>query len=125
MERMTVEPSPLELRAFTRQQIAQFDELARAKSITLTVNGSWSPVPGVGDVRIIETVLRNLVSNAIKFTPEGGSVAIDFEQHGAQIRLHVRDTGIRVSDRFSTTCSRPAQSHRAKARAAKKEQVWV
>jgi PAS domain S-box-containing protein len=98
LERMIVEPSPLDLRALARQQVAQFDELARAKNITLTVNGSGSPVPVLGDGRIIETVLRNLVSNAIKFTPEGGSVTIGLEQHGAQIRLHVRDTGIGVPD---------------------------
>jgi signal transduction histidine kinase len=42
-------------------------------------------------------VLQNLVSNAIKYTPEGGTVGVRFSRHGAdEVRLEVEDTGIGI-----------------------------
>ncbi|WP_372775367.1 tetratricopeptide repeat protein [Mangrovibacterium sp.] len=43
---------------------------------------------------MIETVMRNLVSNAIKFTPPGGSVFISFSSTDNEVSFCVRDTGI-------------------------------
>jgi signal transduction histidine kinase len=40
----------------------------------------------------------NLIANAIKYTPKGGRVDVIVEAHGEQVRLHVRDTGIGVSE---------------------------
>ncbi|MFW5837325.1 MAG: sensor histidine kinase [Desulfovibrionaceae bacterium] len=45
------------------------------------------------DRRVVETVLRNLVSNAVKFTPEGGSVRVGCRENGYKMRLEVSDTG--------------------------------
>ena len=46
---------------------------------------------------LLEQVMENLVSNAIKYTPEGGHVEVRFERLGVdQVRLTVRDTGIGV-----------------------------
>ncbi len=45
------------------------------------------------DVDMINSVLRNLVSNALKFTPAGGTVAVTAENAGSFIRVIVSDTG--------------------------------
>ncbi len=45
----------------------------------------------------LRRVLDNLISNAIKFTPEGGAITLKLEQHGEQLVFEVSDTGIGIS----------------------------
>ncbi len=49
------------------------------------------------DAAKVKRILYNLVSNAIKFTPEGGLVTIGAEAHGGMIEIWVSDTGIGIS----------------------------
>ncbi len=51
-----------------------------------------------GDKAMIGTVIRNLISNAIKFTSPGGSVKILVETHNQNIKISIIDTGIGISD---------------------------
>lgn len=43
------------------------------------------------------TFIRNLISNAIKFTPEGGNITIDSQHTEGRIKLHIIDTGVGMS----------------------------
>ena len=62
----------------------------------------------VGDVRLIERVLDNLVDNAIRFTPQGGSISVACARVGDRLVVRVSDTGPgiaaedrdRIFDRF-------------------------
>jgi len=49
------------------------------------------------DPRAVKQILLNLMTNAIKFTPEGGVVAITVEPKSAGLIVHVKDTGIGIS----------------------------
>jgi signal transduction histidine kinase len=51
----------------------------------------------IGDEKRIKQVLVNLVGNAIKFTPSGGSVRVDVRSAGARVEVRVVDTGIGIS----------------------------
>jgi signal transduction histidine kinase len=51
-----------------------------------------------GEPYYLRRVLDNLVSNAIKFTPEGGTITLGLEKKGARILLQVCDTGIGIPD---------------------------
>ncbi|HAW09152.1 MAG TPA: hypothetical protein DCW42_08330 [Bacteroidetes bacterium] len=51
-----------------------------------------------GDINMINTVLRNLVSNAIKFTPIGGNITINSEIIDGFVKISVSDTGIGISE---------------------------
>jgi cell cycle sensor histidine kinase DivJ len=70
---------------------------AAAKSVSLRI----ALAPGVeeicGDRRAIQQVLINLVSNAVKFTPAGGSVIIGARRVGPRLRFWVSDTGIGIA----------------------------
>lgn len=50
-----------------------------------------------GNATRLRQVLDNLVSNAIKYTPEGGQIEIDLEKQTGRAVLRVRDTGIGIS----------------------------
>ena len=50
------------------------------------------------DKEVVSTIIRNLVSNAIKFTGENGTVKISTNDLGAKLEIEVADTGIGMSD---------------------------
>jgi two-component system CheB/CheR fusion protein len=55
------------------------------------------PVHVVGDAARLEQVVNNLVDNALKYTPAGGSVTVTTERAGSEAVLRVRDTGRGIS----------------------------
>lgn len=50
------------------------------------------------DLQMTETVLRNLISNAIKFTPESGLISVSFDSPGDNILIKVKDTGVGMDE---------------------------
>lgn len=69
----------------------KFKSLAESKGVKIV-----SEVPGgiciYGDIHLAKRTLDNLVANAIKFTPEGGSVTVGAKQNG-MVEIFVKDTG--------------------------------
>ncbi|NDJ61781.1 MAG: HAMP domain-containing histidine kinase [Chloroflexi bacterium] len=69
--------------------------VAREQGIKLTVDaGPMPPIAGDGD-RLAQ-VLTNLISNAIKYTPSGGSVHVATKQQANGVEVTVRDTGVGI-----------------------------
>jgi signal transduction histidine kinase/DNA-binding response OmpR family regulator len=79
------------------QVVKTVEPLVAKKNITLNAN-----VAGAGDVLAdggkVKQMLLNLVSNAIKFTPEGGTVTIGALRMGDTIEISVADTGIGIAE---------------------------
>ena len=50
------------------------------------------------DPIMLETILRNLINNAIKFTPENGQITISAKQTGDQVNVCVKDSGVGISE---------------------------
>jgi signal transduction histidine kinase len=71
---------------------------ARAKGISLTSKCEDSLPLVLGDKENLEGVFTNLVSNAIKYTPEGGTVQIETCADGDYVKTVVQDTGIGISE---------------------------
>ncbi len=69
-----------------------YEPIAEARQIALAA-GPCAPVRVHGDRDLLIELLANLIDNAIKFTPEGGQVAIGASARGPDAVLHVADTG--------------------------------
>ncbi|MFN4007539.1 MAG: ATP-binding protein [Chitinophagaceae bacterium] len=70
-----------------------YTPLAQEKNIRLTANVHAAACV-VADRNYLSLILRNLVNNAIKFTPSGGSVTITSIDEASKIRLTVNDSGL-------------------------------
>jgi len=75
--------------------LAQMEPQASARSLRLGQEGS-ARLLVLADRRRLLQVLINLVSNAIKFTPAGGSVTVDRSRHDDVVALRVSDTGLGI-----------------------------
>ncbi|MCK9414231.1 MAG: PAS domain S-box protein [Prolixibacteraceae bacterium] len=93
--RMKYNPEYFELTNFLQPVLQLFDEISGQKSISITKNLPAS-APVFADKAMIGTIFRNLVSNAIKFTRQGGEVAISAEVGHKNLTVEVRDNGIGI-----------------------------
>jgi PAS domain S-box-containing protein len=73
---------------------------ATAKAIQLEVAVRPVGVPVVADARRLLQVVWNLVSNAVKFTPNGGRVRVEVGPVDGQLEIAVTDSGIGISEEF-------------------------
>jgi signal transduction histidine kinase len=71
--------------------------LAEAQGVEVTSAVPEEPVMLAIDRQRIRELLLNLVTNAVKYTPAGGSVRIELEDAGGEVRLKVIDTGIGIA----------------------------
>ena len=90
--RFAVQPKSVESRDLVEDAVQAASPLAEAKRITLAVE--LIDVPRLeADPERIFRVLSNLLGNAIKFTPEGGTIAVRAERRGDDFAIAVADTG--------------------------------
>ncbi len=74
--------------------------LAAAKKVTLRWNVADPDARVMGDDARLQQIVWNLVSNASKFTPAGGSVSVEARMKGNQYEISVTDTGRGISAQF-------------------------
>jgi two-component system sensor histidine kinase/response regulator len=83
----------IDVAAIARKTIDLFTPEAAERGITVCLRAANS-VEMVADPGEVEIVLNNLVSNAVKYNREGGSVTVALERKGDQTKIQVSDTGI-------------------------------
>jgi PAS domain S-box-containing protein len=96
--RFVVDLQPIDARALLHEVVESHEPAAREKSIHLATTAGDGPCELLGDRDRILQVLGNLVGNAIKFTPEGGDIALGLDRCGDEVQLSVRDTGPGISE---------------------------
>jgi signal transduction histidine kinase len=98
----------IDLRELLQQACKEYEDLAHAKGLRIETSLPDRKVEIDGDERKLRVVLDNLISNAVKFTPEGGRVRLALRTVDQGVEIAVSDTGVgipsgdldRVFDRF-------------------------
>lgn len=83
----------IDLVPFVGEIKSYFDSMASVRAISYTCTSSIKQCTLWIDPDLLEKVLVNLLSNAFKFTPEGGSVRIELTEEGDRVFIRVIDTG--------------------------------
>jgi len=92
------QPEKFNISELIQENLLLSEPAAHHKDISITQLGEKNLI-AVADVNMVNTILRNLISNAIKFTFPGGNIIIDTSYHDADhILVKVQDTGLGMSE---------------------------
>ncbi|HEX9984836.1 MAG TPA: PAS domain S-box protein [Thermoanaerobaculia bacterium] len=91
--RFSVQKVEIETEPVVRDACESHEQMASQRKQRIVCNIA-SPLPKIcGDRDRLLQVFGNLIGNAIKFTPERGTIAVEAETHGNDVEFRVRDTG--------------------------------
>lgn len=93
-----LKPREIELCGYFRDLVPDYEHLCRHKSINFDYVHDPAPIDAVFDPDKLELVVTNLISNAYKYTPEGGDVTLAIRDRGDEVAISVSDTGIGIAD---------------------------
>ena len=99
---LNITPIPMNTFSVANETIELLDENARVKNINLINRLSPNTVLK-GDPNMIKTVMRNLVANAIKFTPDQGKITISERKDNQYRYIDVTDTGVGIPQKHLDT----------------------
>jgi signal transduction histidine kinase len=97
--KMEVRPEPSDLAMLVQESVENLEAKALERRITVEVDVPAEISQGVVDQQLFRQILYNYLSNALKFTREGGHVLVRIlPLAGAGLRLEVEDNGIGIAD---------------------------
>lgn len=91
--KMDMRVAEIDLVTFIEDVSSYFDNMAQSKQIQYSFQHDVSSVMLWVDTDKMEKILANLLSNAFKFTPDGGTVTIRLQDHAGYVILSVEDNG--------------------------------
>ncbi|MFN8373600.1 MAG: HAMP domain-containing sensor histidine kinase [Anaerolineae bacterium] len=89
---------PVNLTEFTHETAASFASQAEQAGVALNLELPGTPITLEADESQLQSALGNLLDNAIKFTPEGGTVSVRLARAEQWAEIRVRDTGIGITN---------------------------
>ena len=89
--------APLDLAGVISEVVANLRPLNESKQQNVNINLPEKMPPLTGDTGRIAQVLTNLVSNAYRYTPSGGTISVDVRPEVEFVKISVTDTGIGIS----------------------------
>lgn len=98
--KLRIELKPVSVTGVVDLAIEAMRPAADAKRISLVLERR-TEIPLIhGDTARLQQILWNLISNAVKFTPEGGNISIRVELRGAHVRISISDSGVGIDPQF-------------------------
>ncbi len=95
---LTMEEKKINILEFTSKILDEFEIQLKNKKISL--KRIYGDVPFLeADPSILRIVIQNLVSNAIRYTPEEGNITVEIRPEGRKIILKISDTGCGIPRR--------------------------
>lgn len=95
--KLTFEPLEVEFKKLIGNSVNVLYSVAEQKNIRINFEYD-DKLKIFADPLMIETVLRNLINNAIKFTPKNGEIAISAKQKIQEVEIRITDNGIGISE---------------------------
>jgi signal transduction histidine kinase len=96
--KLQLELGTLDLGSVTNEAVDAMRDVASEKDVSLVLDVRTVQV--VGDAARLQQIVRNLVSNAIQFTPAGGTITVSVGPEGEHAVLRVQDTGVGIDPDF-------------------------
>ena len=90
----------LDLASEVRDAVRSLDLAAAERRLQVRLHLPSSECPVLGDQTRLQQVLWNLLSNAAKFTDEGGVIDITMDKQGSNYRLRITDSGVGIAEEF-------------------------
>jgi len=114
--KLPYKPQKINLALVCNQIIEILRLAAMAKNITLDYLGK-DEIVIFADINMVNTILRNLISNAIKFTKSDGKIFIFAEKHSTEATITVSDNGIGIAPHIINKMFDISQNHSSKGTA--------
>lgn len=89
-------PTTIDAYPFVENQLQFFKYSLNEKGIEANNNLPIQPIKLHTDPQLLDTIFRNLLGNAIKFTPKGGTIQVDMEQNETMAVFCISDNGIGI-----------------------------
>ena len=117
--KLEIERAPVSVSQLVEMVVSGIAPAADAKRLRLELTVAPELPPIEGDPKRLHQVLNNVLSNAVKFTPENGSIAVDCQADGKWLNIRIRDSGVGIPpeflpfvfDRFRQADSRTTRAH--------------
>jgi signal transduction histidine kinase len=91
---MEINTEELELKGIIQNTVEKLQQSARLKQIALSLETD-NQLKVLSDANMLQTIVRNILSNAIKFTPRGGSILVKtFASAHKKVTIKITDTGL-------------------------------
>ncbi len=85
------------IRLVVESVVDELGSLAESRRVELKVESDIEHINVTADKRAFRTIIENLLSNGLKYTPEGGSVFVSWSRDGTHAEISVCDTGVGIS----------------------------
>ena len=112
VKKMEVNTTELELKGVIDDTIEKLAQSASLKQIAISLDTD-NQLKVLSDANMLQTIIRNIVSNAIKFTPRGGSIHIKtFASEQKEITIKITDTGLGMdTEKMNTLFDISSKNH--------------
>jgi signal transduction histidine kinase len=95
-DQIELSTGPVNLRKIVRMVIDSYNHALTDRHIILHFEPTQWPSAMRADGNLLQLAISNLVGNAIKYTPDGGSIYLTAQSNAERLRFSVRDTGIGI-----------------------------
>lgn len=116
--KIVLKRQPIDLRQTIKQTVPTILPQAKAHDITIEVRSGDEPVIADADPMRAEQIVSNVLTNAVKYTPDGGHVIVALERESDSAAIRVADDGVGIDpERIGTIFELFAQAENAIGRA--------
>src|SRR6185503_305043 len=113
--KLTLTMQPIDLRRLVLESVESVAPKAADKRLSLHVDADGDPLVIQGDRARLQQVFENLLTNAVKFTPEDGRINVTLKSSQTAATVAVADSGIGIPTAFQSKVFEPFEQVRLKS----------